>query len=149
MKRCYQIILAIVILLGCTQMIRVDAESYMQNQALYKENNVLIVATLEEVLDNYEMFQGMNVEIMGTITHFEEWDSPAWFLTLEKDGKKITAYEDHPLHGVPKDVVFLARWAKREGGGVTARGKIKQWGMELDLLAYKDLIVNTNNPSAT
>jgi len=91
----------------------------------------------------------MNVEITGTITHFEEWDSPKWFLTLEKDGKKITAYEDYPLHGVPRNVVFLARWAKREESEVIARGKIMKWGIELDLLAYKGLIVNTNSPSAT
>ena len=149
MKRYYKIIFAIVALLGCTQMVRVDADNYIQNKALYNGNHILIVSTLEDVLDNYEIFQGMNVEITGTITHFEELDSPKWFLTLEKDGKKINAYEDYPLHGVPKDVVFLARWAKREGNGVTARGKVKKWGIELDLLAYKDLIVNTNRASAT
>ena len=149
MKRYYKIIFAIVALLGCTQMVRVDADNYIQNKALYNGNHILIVSTLEDVLDNYEIFQGMNVEITGTITHFEELDSPKWFLTLEKDGEKITAYEDYPLHGVPKDVVFLARWAEREGSEVTARGKINKWGIELDLLAYKGLIVNTNSTTAT
>ena len=136
---------SIVSLLGCTQIIRVDANNYMQNQALYEGKHIIITADLEDVLKNYKQFQGKSVEVTARITHFEDRDSPAWFLTLEKDGKKIRAYEDDYLRYVPPDAVYLARWAKREGGKVTARGKLKSGGMELDQLTYKNFIVNTNN----
>ena len=153
MKRNYlMIFFAITALLGCThamrvETIRVDADSYIQNRAFYEGKPILITADLEDVLENYEVLQGMDLEVTAPITHFEERDSASWFLTLEKDGKKISAYEDYPLRGVPPNAVYLARWAKREGGGVTARGELKKWGMELDQLTYKNFIVNTNTVS--
>jgi hypothetical protein len=125
-------------------MIRIDADNYLQNQAFYKGKHIIITADLEDVLENYELFQGKNLEITAPLTHFEERDSPAWFLTLEKDLKKIRCYEDDYTRYVPPDALYLARWARREGGEVTARGKLKKKGIELDRLIYKSLIVNTN-----
>ena len=145
MKKYYVVALfSIVTLLGCTQMIRVDADTYIQNQASYEVKHTIITAELEDVLENYELFQGKDVEVTAPVTHFEKKDSPAWFLTLEKDGKKIRCYEDDYLRYVPPDALYLARWAKQEGGEVTARGKLKEGGIELDQLTYNTLIVNTN-----
>ena len=146
MKKYYVVaILSIATLLSCTQMIRVDADTYLQNQASYEAKHTIITTDLEDVLENYELFQGKNIEVTAPLTHFEERGSPAWFLTLEKDGKKIRCYEDDYIRYVPPDVLYLARWAKRDGGEVIARGKLKEGGIELDQLTYKSLIVNTNN----
>ena len=110
---------AIAALLGCTQVmrverVRVDAHHYIQNQALYKGKDILVTIHLEDVLENYKILQDADVEITAPITHFEERDSPLWFLTFEKDGNKIFAYEEYPLRYVPPDAIYLARWAKSE-----------------------------------
>ena len=135
-------------LFGCTELIRVDAETYMLNPGRYEGQYILISADLEEVLEHYQLLQGLDIETAAPITHFEERDAPSWFVTLEKDGNMIKAYEDNYLRFVPSDADYLARWAKREGGTVTARGKLMEWGMELDQLTYRDLIVNTNLSSS-
>jgi hypothetical protein len=135
-------------LFGCTELIRVDAETYMLNQGMYKGKYILISADLEEVLEHYQLLQGLDIEITAPITHFEERNAPSWFVTLEKDGNMIRAYEDNYLRLVPSDADYLARWAKKEGGKVTARGKLMARGMELDQLTYRDLIVNTNASSS-
>jgi hypothetical protein len=88
--------------------------------------------------------QGKRVEISAPITHFEERDAPSWFITFEKDGQKIRGYESDFLGWIPPDAVYLARWAKKEGGNVTAQGKLLGNGLELDQLTYKTLIVNTS-----
>ena len=133
---------------GCTELIRVDAETYMRNPDMYEDQHILIAASLEEVLEHYPLFQGLDIETAAPITHFEGKDGPSWFVTLEKDGNMIRAYEDTYPRFVPPDADYLARWAKREGGTVTARGKLMAWGMELDQLTYRELIVNTNISSS-
>ena len=136
---------SLVALLSCARMIRVDADSYLHNRPLYEEKNTIIIVDLKEVLEKYELFQDKDIEVTAPLTHFEKKDSPAWFLTLEKDGEKLRCYEDDYRHFVPNDALHLARLAKREGGEVTAIGRLKKGGIELDQLTYKKLIVNTND----
>jgi hypothetical protein len=131
-------------ILGCAELIRVDAETYMRNPSMYEGQYILIAATLEEVLEHYPLFQGLDIETAAPITHFEGRDAPSWFVTLEKDGNMIRAYEDTYPRLVPSDADYLARWAKQEGGTVTARGKLMAGGLELDQLTYGNLIVSTN-----
>ena len=83
---------SIMVLFGCTRMIRVDAKSYLQNQALYEGKKTLIAVDLGDVLEQYELFQGKNIEVTAPVTHFEKKDSPGWFLILEKEGKKLRFY---------------------------------------------------------
>ena len=134
---------SIVVLFGCSRMIRVDAKSYLQNQAFYEGKKTLIAVDLGDVLEQYELFQGKHIEVTAPVTYFEKKDSPGWFLTLEQNGKKLRCYEDDYRHFVPQNALHLARWAKREGGEVTARGKLKHGGIELNQLSYKTLVVNT------
>ncbi len=138
------VLLFMVALWGCTKQIRVDADNYIKNPALYEGKPTIISVDLKGILENYELFEGKEVEVMAPVTHFEKRDSPGWYLTLEKDGEKIRCYEDDYQRFVPRNVVYLARWAKKEGGTVTARGKLMKWGIELDQLSYKSLNVNTN-----
>ena len=135
-------------LLGCVELIRVDAETYMRNPAIYEGQYILIATNLEEVLEHYQLLQGLDIEITAPLTHFEERDGPSWFVTLEKGGNMIKAYEDNYQRFVPAEADYLARWAKREGGTVIAQGKLMEWGIELDQLTYRELIVNTNISSS-
>ena len=134
----------LIVLIGCAPMIRIDADTYLQNQEQYEEKATIITAELGEVFENYELFQGKRIEITAPIIHFEERDAPSWFIVLEKDGQQIRGYESDFLGWVPPDAVYLARWAKKEGGDVIAQGKLIGEGMELDQLTYKTLIVNTS-----
>ena len=139
---------ALTALAGCAERIRVDAETYKLNPGMYEGKYTLISADLEEVVANYQLYEGLDIEIVAPITHFEERNAPSWFLVLEKDGKILRAYERNYLRFVPPDADYLARWAKREGDPVTVQGKLMSWGMELDQLIYRDLIVNTNVSSS-
>ena len=135
---------SLTVFLGCAELIRVDAETYMQNPGMYEGKYTLISADLEEVVENYQLYEGLDLEIAAPITHFEGRDAPSWYLILEKNGKEIRAYERNYLRFVPPDADYLARWAKREGDPVIAQGKLYSWGMELDQLIYRDLVINTN-----
>ena len=137
-------LLLLIVQIGCTPMIRVDADTYLHNQELYEGKGTIITAELGEVFENQELFQGKRVEITAPIIHFEERDAPSWYIVLEKDGQQIRGYESDFLGWVPPDAIYLARWAKNEGGDVIAQGKLIGEALELDQLTYKTLIVNTS-----
>ena len=134
----------LIVLIGCSPMMRIDADTYLHNQELYGGKATIITAELGEVFENFELLQGKRIEITAPIIHFEERDAPSWFIVFEKDGQQIRGYESDFLGWVPPDAVYLARWAKKEGGDVIAQGKLIGEGMELDQLTYKTLIVNTS-----
>jgi len=134
----------LIVLSGCAPMIRVDADTYVHNQEQYEGKATIITAELGEVFENYELLQGKRIEITAPIIHFEERDAPSWFIVFEKDGQKIRGYETDFLGWVPPDAVYLARWAKKEGGDVIVQGKLIGEALELDQLTYKTLIVNTS-----
>lgn len=146
MKKYIQIaLLSLFFLTGCAQqIIKVDSDTYFRNQAAYQDKSTIITADLVEVVDSDERFEGKWIEISAPITHFEERDSPVWYLIFEKEGRKLRAYENDFLGWVPPDAGYLARWAKNEGGDVTALGKVLKGNMELDELSYRGLIVNTS-----
>ena len=145
-KKFIKIVLPVLVLLfGCSQkIVKVDSTTYFDNQAAYSDRNTIITADLVELVDNNDLFEGKWIEIKAPITHFEERDSPSWYLIFEKEGRKIRAYESDFLGWVPPDATYLVRWAKHEGGNVTAQGRVRQGNIELDELTYRDLIVNTN-----
>ena len=142
------IFLTIISLWGCTQITRVDIDNYVHNQGQYKENDVLITANLQELLGNYEIVKGKDIEVTAPIFHFEERDTPSWFLVIGNKGKSIRAYENSYRRFIPWQAIYLARLAKKQGGEVAVRGRLLEWGIELDQLTYGDIIVNTNAPSS-
>lgn len=145
MRRYYLIVfVSLVSLLGCTKMISVDGDTYMQNQAFYDGKHVLIKTDLEDVLDQYKLYEGKNVELTAPVTYYGDRGFSRWYLTLEKDGKGLRCYEERYRYYLPWKALYLVRWAKSEGGEVTARGKLKKDGIELYQLAYKDLTINTS-----
>ena len=134
----------LLILSGCTRMIRVDADTYMQNQAFYEGKDILIETNLANVLSQYTQYTDKNVELTAPVSSYRDWGMSGWYLILERDGKKLRCYEENYSYYLPWKALYLVRWARSEGGEVTARGKVRKDGIELCALTYKSLTVNTN-----
>ena len=142
------IIAVIICLWGCTQARRVAFDDYVNNQASYKNSNILITANIKQLLDNYEIIKGKDIEVTAPIIHFEERDAPSWYLVIGSEEKNIRAYETNYRRFIPSDAIYLARLAKKDGGEVVVRGSLMDSGIELDQLTYGEIIVNTNVPSS-
>lgn len=138
------VFIALTMMLGCAQLVRVDADTYLENQDLYKGKQVLLQADLEDVVEHYTLLKGKNVELAAPVDSYGDWGLRGWYVFLEKDGKRIRCYEEKYRYYLPWKALYLVRWAQREKGVVTARGKLKKDGVELCQLAYKGLSINTN-----
>ena len=129
---------------GCIQIVKTDLDSYLQNQKAFRRKHVIFTTTLEDLLTRYELYQGREVELSAPVSYFGKEDFPTWYLTLERDGKQLRAYEDSYRNYVDVYALNLMIWVKSEGGEVTVRGKLKEKGVELNQLAYKEYYIDTD-----
>ena len=129
---------------GCIEIVKTDVDAYLHNQKAFRGKHVIFTTTLEDLLTRYELYQGKEVELSAPVSYFRKEDFPTWYLTLERDGKQLRAYEDSYSDYVDVYALNLMIWAKSEGGEVTVRGKLKEKGIELNQLAYKEYYIDTD-----
>jgi len=129
---------------GCIQMVQTDLDTYLQNQKAFRRKHVIFTTTLEDLLSRYELYQGKDVELSAPVSYFGKEDFHTWYLTLERDGKLLRAYEDSYKNYVDIYTLNLMIWVKSEGGDVTVRGKLKEKGIELNQLAYREYYIDTD-----
>ena len=137
-------VIALVAIVGCTPMIKLDIDTYLQNPDYYKKMDVVFTTNLGDLLERYDLYQGKDIEITAPVTSFGHWNFWTWYLILEKNGKKVRAYES--AYRIYPDLytLNLMKVVRSEKGEVTVRGELQRDGIELDRLAYKDFSINTN-----
>jgi hypothetical protein len=135
-------------MIGCAPkpLIRVDIDTYMKNQAQYKDKNVVIETTLKDVVKNYDLYKGKDIELSAPITYHGKSLFRTWYLMLEKDGMKLRCYEDKYQHYPDPLAVDVGLKARRHKDAVTVRGKLYSDGLSLDRIIYDGYDINTNNP---
>lgn len=144
------LVFILVAFLGCapTQLVMTDMNNYLKNQEEYDGKYVVFITELEELIEKPELFKDKMVQITGTITYVGDMGFPRWNIILEKNGKKILAYEDDYRTIIRGDVLTILRKAKHEKGEVVVRGKLKSNGIELKQVVYKEYVLYTDYPQA-
>ena len=137
-------LITVFISIGCRHMVKTDMDNYLQNKDAFKGKRVVFTTELDDMLDRDETFQDRDVELSAPVAYFGKEGFDTFYLTLEKNGRQIRAYEEHYYRYVNVEALQLVMWAKSEGGELTVRGKLKDDGIELNQLAYKEYLVNTN-----
>ena len=138
--------LLLVAITGCMQkeLVKVDLDTYLKNQAQYKNKHVLITATLKGVTEHYDRCKGREIELSAPIVYHGYRSFWTWYVLMEQDGKKLHCYEEHYRLWPDPSAVDLALSARSQGGIVTARGELLSDGIELNRLKYKDYDINTD-----
>ena len=134
----------LIVVTGCTHMIKADMDTYLQNQEAYKRKKIVFTTDVKDLVERYELYQGREVELTAPITYLGKEDFSTWYIILAKDDNQIRAYEDNYHNYINRDALQLLTWAKNEGGEVTVRGKLKEMGIELNKLTYNECVVHTN-----
>jgi len=138
--------LLLVAVTGCMQkeLVRVDLDTYLKNQAQYKNKHVVITATLKDVTEHYDRYKHREIELSAPLTYYGIGGFWTWYVLLEQDGKKLRCYEDHYRLLPDPSAVDLALTARAKKGIVTARGNLFKDGIELNRLIYNGYDINTD-----
>jgi len=138
-------IVVVPLLGGCIQILTTDLDTYLQNPKAFRRKHLIFTTTLEDLLTRYELYQGKEVQLSAPVSYFGKEDFPTWYLILERDGKQLRAYEDSYSNYVDIYALNLMIWVKSDGGEVTVRGKVKEKGIELNQLAYREYYIDTDS----
>jgi len=137
-------VIALVAIVGCTPMIKLDIDTYLQNPDYYKKMDVVFTTNLEDLLERNELYQGKEIEVTAPVTSFGNWNFWTWYLILEENGKKVRAYESEYRIYPDLYALNIMHAVRSKGGEVTVRGELRRDGIELDRIAYQGLSINTN-----
>jgi hypothetical protein len=132
---------------GCMQkeLVRVDLDTYLKNTQQYKDQRVVITATLEDIAKDFDRYKGREIEVSAPLTYYGSSGFWTWYVLLEKDGKKLRCYEyKYRIYPDPS-AVDLALSARSQGGNVTAQGELLNDGLELNRLKYNGYDIDTNS----
>jgi len=129
---------------GCMQIVKTDMDTYLVNKKQFKRKHVVFETTIEDLTERYDLYYGKDVELTAPVSYFGRDDFKTWYITLAENDTTIRAYEHN--YSVHTDIYAhnLLSWVKSEEGELTVRGKLKENGIELTLLTYKDYTVDTN-----
>lgn len=135
---------AVSVLLACTHAVKTDMDTYLANQNAYRGKSIIFMTSLEDLVLRQQLYQGRMVELAAPVSFFGKEGFRTWHVMLEKGGKSMRAYEDNYQDQVALPALNLLLWVTGEKGELTVRGKLKEDGIELSWIAYKEYSVNTN-----
>ena len=130
-------------LLGCAPKpaIRVDLDTYLQHTGQYSGKNIIITASIEDILQRYELYTNKEVEVAGTVSYYGSNHFWTWHILLAKNGKTVRCYAHQYRVEPGRDALHMVRWAQSEKDEITVQGKVKKDGIEILYLKYGGDIV--------
>ena len=134
-----------IVFCACKHTVKTDMGAYVQDEGYYRGKKIVFVTSLEDLILRTQLYQGRMVELSAPVAFFGKEGFRTWHVMLEKDGKSIRAYEDNYQDQVPLPVLNLLLWVAGEKGDLSLRGKLKEDGIELSWLSYKEYSVMTDS----
>jgi len=133
---------------GCMpkELVRVDLDTYLKNQAQYKYKHVVITATLNDVVEKKDLYLGREIELAAPVVYHGRRSFWTWYVLLEKDRRTLRCYAYQYRREPDIEAVNLALTAQSNGDDVTVRGTLRSDGLDLSWLFYRGYAIDASFP---
>jgi hypothetical protein len=121
--------------------VRVDIDKFIKDQASYIDEDVVITATLEDVVSRYYLYRGKKIELSAPFNYFGSDKFWTWYIMLKKGKNTLRCYTHHYRLHLPNGAVSLLRRAKRKKGSITVLGVLNNDGIDIEIFSYDDISV--------
>ena len=139
------IVLCVVILFsGCTmkKQMRIDIDTYINNQASYINKEVIIKATLEDIVSRYSLYLGKRIEISAPLTYFGSKKFWTWYILLQKDEHTLKCFTHYYRLKAANEAHNLLLRAKSKNEPIRVLGVLFKDGLEIEVFSYDGLYVD-------
>ena len=137
-------VIHIILCYGCMQVVKTDMDTYLENKKAFKRKHVVFSTSIEEITERHDLYYEKEIELSAPVTYFGRDGFETWYITLGENDRTIRAYEDNFKDYTDIYAHNLLAWVKSEEGYLTVRGKLKNNGIEITLLSYKNYTVDTD-----
>jgi len=130
---------------GCMQkQVRLDLDTYMLKADGYVDQDIIITATLADVLARYDQYRGKKIEMTAPVSYYSSIGFWTWFLMLEEGGKKLRCYTHYYRIEPGWDAINLLDRAIHGKKAVTVLGILKKDGLDIQRLTCDGEIAITS-----
>ena len=136
-------LIAFILILGCTvkEQVRVDIDKFIKDQASYIDEDVVITATLEDVVSRYDLYRGKKIELSAPFGYFGSEKFWTWYIMLQKGENTLRCYTNHYRLRTANEAVSLLRRAKRKKESITVLGVLNNNGIDIEIFSYDGISV--------
>ena len=133
----------VILFSGCTgnDRVRVDIDKFIKDQASYIDKDVVITATLEDVVSRYDLYIGKKVEISAPFSYFGTLGFWTWHILLHDGESTLHCYTHYYRIQPSTDAVNLLRRAKSKNEAITVLGFLYKDGMDIKGIYYDGIFV--------
>lgn len=134
-------VLLLVMVSGCTKpRIRVSLDQFIQTPSAYKQYEVIISATIDDVAERRDQYLGKTIEVTAPFSYYGTKSYWTWYILLEENGKKLRCYTHYYRLYAGWDAENLLMWARSEQGKLTILGTLQKDGLDIREIMYKDQV---------
>lgn len=131
---------------GCAhrQRVLLSLDDYLGNPEAYKDHEIVITATVEELLSRYEQYRDRRVQVSAPFDYFGHAQFWTWYILLNDNGKKLRCYTHHYRIRAEWDAENLLMWARAEKQPITVGGILYRDGIDIREIIYREQVVRPN-----
>ena len=141
----YLMLCVLCLLAGCIHTaVRLDLDTYLQNQGSYEGQDIVITASLDDVLARYSLYKGKTIEVTAPVAFYRSYGFWTWHLLLTENGKSLRGYTHHYRIEPGWDAVNLRDRAIYGKRPVTVLGILRKDGLDIQRLTCDNESATTN-----
>ncbi len=139
----YIFLCSVILFSGCTvrEQVRVDIDKFIRDQASYIDEDVVITATLEDVVSRYDLYRGKKIELSAPFSYFGSKGFWTWYIMLQKEENTLRCYTHHYRVRIANEARNLLRRAQNKKEPIKILGVLYGEGLQIEVISYDDTIV--------
>jgi len=128
---------------ACTHppQVRATLDEVLANPEEYEGEELIITATIKDVLENLHLYQERRIEVTGDLTYYGSQAFWTWYLTLAGQGKELRCYTNHYRVSVGSDAGVMMKRASIEKKPLTVNGVLQRDGINIREIRYEGQLV--------
>ena len=136
-------LIAFILISGCTvkEQVRVDIDKFIKDQASYIDEDVVITATLEDVVSRYDLYRGKKIELSAPFSYFGSEKFWTWYIMLQKGENTLRCYTNHYRLRTANEAVNLLMRAERKKESITVLGVLNNDGIDIEMFSNDGIFV--------
>jgi len=136
-------LIAFILISGCTvkEQVRVDIDKFIKDQASYIDEDVVITATLEDVVSRYDLYRGKKIELSAPFSYFGSEKFWTWYIMLQKGENTLRCYTNHYRLITAKEAINLLMRAERKKESITVLGVLRNDGIDIEMFSNDGISV--------
>ncbi len=134
---------AVILFSGCTvkEQVRVDIDRFNKDQASYTDEDVIITATLEDVVSRYDLYRGKKIELSAPFTYYGNKGFWTWFILLQEGENTLRCYTHYYRLRPDTSAINLLKRAENKKESIKIIGFLYQDGLDIKEIYHEGMSV--------